>query len=59
MPIHAVVVFTLGYDFLFKFILGSTLRYTVDRLGSKIEELFPCLVRKLSVILTALQYKPQ
>ena len=58
MPIHAVVVFTLGYDFLFKFILGSTLRYTVDRLGSKIEE-FPCLVRKLSVILTALQYKPQ
>ena len=36
----------------------TALDYRLRILGSKIEE-FPCLVRKLSVILTALQYKPQ
>ena len=36
----------------------NALDYKPRILGSKIEE-FPCLVHKLSVILTALQYKPQ
>ena len=36
----------------------TALDYKSRILGPKIEE-FPCLVHKLSVTLTALQYKPQ
>ena len=36
----------------------TTLNYKPSILDPKIEE-FPCLVHKLSVTLTALQYKPQ
>ena len=36
----------------------TALEYEPRILGSKIEE-FPFLVHKLSIILTALQYKPQ
>ena len=36
----------------------TALDYKLQILGSKIEE-FPCLVHKLSVILTTLQYKLQ